>query len=192
MRRWARVRRSAAHALAGDAAAASVCEAVLVADFMTRLPKAEIGAELLVAGYWPVGSELDCRPLLGRLVASGWGCVLPVVTDTDSALLFRCWRPGERLVPGYFSIPEPVESARTANPALVLVPLLAFDRAGHRLGQGAGFYDRTLASLRRVGSVLAVGLAFAAQEVAALPDEPHDQRLDWIVTENGAFPAQTN
>jgi 5-formyltetrahydrofolate cyclo-ligase len=141
----------------------------------------------IVAGYWPVGSELDCRPLLHGLDAAGWGCVLPVVVGATLALRFRSWRPGQPLETGGWRIPEPAASAPDIIPTVVLVPMVAFDRAGHRLGQGGGHYDRTLAALRSRGSVLAVGLAFAVQEEPALPAEPHDQPLDWLVTENGAL-----
>ncbi len=146
-------------------------------------------ADRVVAGYWPVGFELDGRPLLLGLSAAGWALALPVVTAPDAPLAFRSWRPDDLLVAGGYGIPEPAPSAPLVRPAVVLVPLLAFDRAGHRLGQGAGHYDRTLAALRMPGSapVLAVGLAFAAQEVPAVPASVHDQRLDWIVTEQGAI-----
>ena len=144
-------------------------------------------ADRVVAGYWPVGSELDCRPLLHQLRNAGWRCALPVVTAPALPLTFRLWRPDDGLVAGHYGIPEPPPSAAPCRPAVVLVPLVAFDRAGHRLGQGAGHYDRTLAALRASGPVLAIGLAFAVQEEPALPVEPHDQPLDWIVTEAGAL-----
>jgi 5-formyltetrahydrofolate cyclo-ligase len=125
--------------------------------------------------------------LLLRLLAAGWDCALPAVPAPGAALAFRRWRPDHDLVAGGYGIPEPPPSAPPLRPAALLVPLLAFDRAGHRLGQGAGHYDRTLAELRAAGPLLALGLAFAVQEEPALPAEPHDQRLDWIVTEAGAL-----
>ncbi|HEX7008052.1 MAG TPA: 5-formyltetrahydrofolate cyclo-ligase, partial [Alphaproteobacteria bacterium] len=104
-------------------------------------------------------------------------------------LVFRRWRPGQTFVAGSLGEPAPPPDAPEVKPELLLVPLLAFDRRGYRLGYGGGYFDRTIAMLRAapdmagVGGVLAVGLAYAAQEVPALPTEGHDQRLDWIVTE---------
>jgi len=135
-----------------------------------------------VSGFWPTRSEVDITPLLTALVQDGHPVGLPVMQGRGKPLLFRRWRPGVVLVPGPFSIPVPDESAEPIVPSLVIVPLLAFDAAGYRLGYGGGYYDRTLAVLRRAGRVLAVGVAFAAQEVAAVPRESFDQPLDWIVT----------
>lgn len=139
-----------------------------------------------IGGYWPSGSELDCRPLLRALVGRHV-CSLPVVVAPRAPLAFRVWKPDSILVPGRFSIPVPSGSAAPVTPDVLLVPLLAFDRRGHRLGQGGGYYDRTLAALRAAAPVLAVGLAYAAQELAAVPRGAHDQPLDWIVTERSAF-----
>ncbi|MEQ9607693.1 MAG: 5-formyltetrahydrofolate cyclo-ligase, partial [Kiloniellaceae bacterium] len=100
------------------------------------------------------------------------------------------WRPGEPLQPAGFGTREPPQSAPLVQPGLLLVPLLAFDAAGYRLGYGGGFYDRSLALLRRAGDILAVGLAFAAQQVPAVPREPTDQPLDLVVTERGAITPQ--
>jgi 5-formyltetrahydrofolate cyclo-ligase len=108
---------------------------------------------------------------------------LPVVTARGLPLGFRRWRPGDVLVSGAFGLLVPGPSAEPVMPQLVLVPLLAFDRQGGRLGYGAGFYDRTLAVLRAAGPVIAIGVAYADQEVPAVPVEPHDQPLDWIATE---------
>ena len=178
-----RARRRRAEAFAGGADVPAV-----VAGLAQRagiLAASRNGA--VVAGYWPIRDELDCRPLLANLAEIGWECALPVVIDDNGPLVFRRWRLDEALVPGRFGIAEPCALCPAVTPDVVLVPMLAFDRNGHRLGHGAGYYDRTLAELRRRHpAVLAVGLAFAAQEVHALPAEPHDQRLDWIVTEAGA------
>ncbi len=140
----------------------------------------------VIAGYWPHQTELDCRPLLARACEIGRTCVLPVVDSASNHLIFRRWRPGDVLTTGRHDIREPASDAATFRPDVVIVPLLAFDRRGYRLGYGAGFYDKTLSYLRRQGSVLAVGYAFAAQEVENVPHDQHDQRLDWIVTETGA------
>ncbi|MBP2227021.1 5-formyltetrahydrofolate cyclo-ligase [Azospirillum agricola] len=138
----------------------------------------------VVGGYWPLGSELDARPALIHLRTLGHGVALPVSGPRGTALLFRDWDPDEPAVAGRYGILEPGEGrAVVPHPSVLLVPLLAFDRGGHRLGYGAGYYDRTLDVLRAAGPVLAVGVAFAAQEVATVPSADHDERLDWIVTE---------
>ena len=183
-----RRRRLAWHA-GGGAAASAVVVAVAEAGFLPDpIGRYHVGSGSVdvVAGYWPVGCELDCRPLLQWFGAAGWDCALPVVVGAAAPLRFRRWRPGEPLVAGGGGIPEPASSAPEVSPSVVLVPLVAFDRAGRRLGQGAGHYDRTLAVLRARAPVLVVGLAFAVQEEPALPAAPHDQPLDWIVTEQGA------
>ena len=122
----------------------------------------------VVAGYEPIGSELDPRPLLASLAAYGALVTLPVVVGPDAPLEF-----------------ERTDRSGAATPDLIIAPLLAFDRAGGRLGQGGGHYDRTIAALRARGSVFVIGLAYAGQEVAAVPREAHDQRLDAILTELG-------
>ena len=178
LRRQARTARAAAWAADGAGAALAVCRTVL--------DNALVPAGATLGGYWPVGSELDCRPLLHALHEAGCWCALPVVNAADQPLRFRLWRPGDSLAPGRAGCLEPSGNAPEILPEALLVPLLGFDAAGYRLGQGGGFYDRTLAAMRGSGdSVLAIGLAFAVQELPALPAESHDQRLDWIVTEAG-------
>jgi len=140
-----------------------------------------------VAGYWPLGSELDVRPLLLHLRSFGRSVALPVSGPRGQALTFRAWDPAEPLAAGRYGIHEPGADRPEVVPGVLLVPLLAFDRTGHRLGYGAGYYDRTLDALRAVRPVLAVGVAFAAQEVEAVPCAGHDERLDWIVTERVAL-----
>ncbi len=141
-----------------------------------------------VSAYWPRGSELDVRPLLHRLHEGGKVCMLPVVVGRDRPLVFRRWHPGTRLVEGGFRVLTPGPEAAEGVPSVVLCPLLAFDRQGYRLGHGGGYYDRTLRALRADGSVTAVGVGYAAQEVPAVPRGATDQRLDGIVTELGAVP----
>ncbi len=141
----------------------------------------------VVAGYWPMGSELDARPLLHQLRAEGYVCALPVVAERNKPLIFRRWRPGMALQKGSLGTRHPATSARTLIPDLLLAPLLAFDGDGYRLGYGGGFYDRTLVELRRRGTVLAVGIAFSIQRVERLPRDNFDQPLDWIVTEESAI-----
>ncbi len=142
----------------------------------------------MAAAYYPVRSEFDCMPLLRRVAAEGWILALPVIAG-PAPLQFREWTFGVALEPGPFGIPEPVHTPH-AVPDVLLVPLLAFDPRGYRLGYGGGHYDRTLAALRGAGGVTAVGLAFDAQEVAELPVCPYDEPLDWILTSSGAKSAK--
>ncbi len=132
----------------------------------------------VVAGYWPLPGEIDVRPLLWALAGRGHSIALPITPAAGGVLTFHRWRPDQTLRPGRFGTSEPEPDLM--RPDLVLVPLLAFDRAGFRLGYGGGFYDRTLAGLPAVRTV---GCAFACQEVQAVPREPHDRRLDLIATE---------
>ena len=127
-----------------------------------------------IAGYWPIRGEIDPRPLL---LALGRPIALPVTGPRGSALEFRLWRPGDELVPGPFGLSEP--TGPRAEPDVLLVPLLAFDACGRRLGYGGGYYDRTIAAT----GALAIGAAYAAQEVAAVPVGPDDRPLAGIVTE---------
>ncbi|MDQ0465130.1 5-formyltetrahydrofolate cyclo-ligase [Caulobacter ginsengisoli] len=138
----------------------------------------------IVAGYRPFRDEIDPLPLMLKLAAAGARLALPVTPPRDqpSSLTFHAWSPGEALAAGGFGVHEPT-GGEVVIPDLILVPLLAFDRRGHRLGYGQGHFDRTLEALRKTGAITAVGLAYAGQEVAGLPDEPHDQALDAILTE---------
>ncbi|MBM3511991.1 MAG: 5-formyltetrahydrofolate cyclo-ligase, partial [Alphaproteobacteria bacterium] len=148
-----------------------------------------VPAGTAVSAYWPLAEELDVRALMAALDAAGAVVALPVVAGRDQALAFRRWRPGLALVGAVFGTYEPPPGAPAVVPSIVIVPMLAFDRAGHRLGYGAGFYDRTLRALRAqptAAPVVAVGVGFAAQEVAQVPHGPGDERLDWIVTERAA------
>ena len=176
IRRLARARRLAAQA-AGPEAAQHMRD-VFLAHFR-QFPKVPIG------GYCAVGSEMDLRPLLDVLAVSGLELALPCVVAQDQPLLFRSWRPGERLVSGpYGHILEPAPDAPPVRPAIVLTPLLAFDRFGHRAGNGAGYYDRTADHWREEGhDAIFIGIAYACQEFPAVPFAPHDLRLDGVVTE---------
>ena len=135
--------------------------------------------------YHPTGSEMDPRPLLPLLHRAGARPALPAACARDEVLVFRLWDEAVRLSPDAFGIPAPPAMAPRLEPDLVITPVLGFDRAGRRLGQGAGHYDRTLAKLRAQKPVFVIGLAFSGQEVDTLPDEPHDERLDAILTETG-------
>ena len=136
----------------------------------------------LVGGFWPMGDEIDIRPLMRRLSDAGHSLALPVTPRRGQPLIFRRWAWGETLVSGRFGTSIPAETAETVTPEALLVPLLAFDERGCRLGYGGGFYDRTLAGLP---GIWAVGVAFAAQQVAKVPSGAHDVFLHGIATEAG-------
>jgi 5-formyltetrahydrofolate cyclo-ligase len=142
-----------------------------------------IGPGMLIAGYSPIRSEIDPIPLMRALAAQGALLALPVIAARDRPLIFRAWSPGETLARGQFGILEPLPEATELIPDIVLVPLAAFDRLGHRIGYGAGHYDRSLAPLRAARKVVAIGVAFAAQEIEAVPMQPHDVALDYVLTE---------
>jgi 5-formyltetrahydrofolate cyclo-ligase len=139
----------------------------------------------VVSAYWPYRTEIDPRPLMQRFESAGARLALPATPAKGSGdpLRFQSWSFGDRLHPRAFGVREPPPSAETVEPDILLIPLLAFDRQGGRLGYGAGHYDRTLERLRAQKSVLAIGLAFAAQEIERVPMDTHDQRLDAILTE---------
>jgi|TARA_R110001606_G_scaffold3642_25_gene16669 5-formyltetrahydrofolate cyclo-ligase len=137
----------------------------------------------IISLYWPLGTELDTRSLLHALHERGVTCALPVVEKKDHPLAFRKWEPDTVLESGTFKVLVPAKSAPYVTPTLVITPMLAFDAAGYRLGYGGGFYDRTLEKLKREGDCVAVGYAYAAQEVAEVVTDRYDHRLDWVVTE---------
>ncbi len=178
LRREAAARRVPVHAAAGaDAAAALV----------GRLAEVGIADGALLAAYWPIRDEIDPRAALEALHGLGHRCCLPVVTGPGAPLLFRAWRPGDALATAPFGTRVPRDAAPEVVPEVLLVPLLAFDARGYRLGYGGGYYDRTLAALRAANpATLALGLAYAAQEIDAVPHGAMDARLDWIVTEREA------
>ncbi|MEM9704905.1 MAG: 5-formyltetrahydrofolate cyclo-ligase [Pseudomonadota bacterium] len=156
------------------------------ANFMSSI---ETRPGACVALYFPVKGELDTWPLAEALFADGLEVALPVVFGRRKPLIFRRYTEGQTLIKGRFGIDTPDETAPEVTPDIVVTPLLAFDREGRRLGYGGGFYDRTLEMLRNNRKTIAVGFAFASQEVDAVPTGPLDQRLDWVVTERAAFPA---
>jgi len=142
-----------------------------------------------VSGYWPIGVEANVMPLLQALGRRGLTMALPVVPGRGEPLTFRRWREGDAMGTGPFGIREPLPESPVVEPDLLLVPLLAFDRSGGRLGYGGGYYDRTLAGLRARKPILAVGVAYAAQECDTVPCGETDVPLDWIVTEAAAIRA---
>ena len=120
-----------------------------------------------------------------RLLGEGYTLALPVMEAKGRPLVFRTWAPGEALAETMWGIREPLPTAQQVEPDVVLGPLLAFDAEGYRLGYGGGFYDRTLARLRKLKTVVAVGLAYDGQRVDAVPHVDYDERLDWVLTPNG-------
>jgi len=180
----AAARATRAQAAAADRAAGSPAARALRDRVLALLAgQAPLPAGTAISAYWPMGDEIDPRPLMEALAGRGIGLALPAIRAAGQPLDFRTWRPGDPLRPAGFGTQEPLPAAPLVQPALLLVPLLAFDAEGYRLGYGGGFYDRSLALLRRAGDILAVGVAFAAQQVARVPREPTDQPLDLVVTE---------
>jgi 5-formyltetrahydrofolate cyclo-ligase len=143
-----------------------------------------IAAGLIVSGFMPLKSEINPLPLMRKLADQGAGLALPVVAGRGQPLVMRAWAWGEPLASGVWGIREPKPDAAEVEPDILLVPLLAFDCAGHRIGYGAGYYDMTVARLRARKAVTAVGIAFAAQGVPAVPSTPRDERLDLVLTEH--------
>lgn len=135
------------------------------------------------AAYWPIRSELSPVPLLEALAAAGFRTALPRMKSATRVLSFHVWAPGDALVKGPLGLSEPAADAAALDPAILFLPLLAFDAAGGRLGYGGGHYDATLAQARAQGAVAAVGLAYDLQEAVGLPIEPHDAALDAVLTE---------
>jgi 5-formyltetrahydrofolate cyclo-ligase len=138
-----------------------------------------------VSGFLPIGEELDPAPLMLRLSAEGYGLCLPVMEAKGKPLLFRAWKPGDVLEEVMWGIREPQPTAPLVEPDVLLSPLLAFDARGYRLGYGGGFYDRTLARLRGIKTVVAIGLALDEQKVDAVPHADYDERVDWVLTPSG-------
>lgn len=153
--------------------------------FMHSIP---LPPQSVVAAYQAFEDEMDPSPLLAALAQAGHPLCLPVVTGKNTSLIFRAYKPGDRLEPGTLRILEPLPSQPELTPDILLVPLLAFDRKGHRLGYGGGFYDRTLSLMaRQQHPILTYGLAYAAQEIEAVPVGRYDRRLNGIITEIEAF-----
>jgi 5-formyltetrahydrofolate cyclo-ligase len=137
----------------------------------------------VVSVYWPIRSELNTRPLIEALSQKGYQVVLPVMHKVRHPLVFREFSPGDDLVKGPFGLSEPADDKPARDPDIVFSPLAAFDRKGFRLGYGGGIYDATLAELRPRKKVIVIGLAYSRQEADRVPTEPHDERLDYLMTE---------
>ena len=139
-----------------------------------------------VSGFWPIREEIDIRPLLVEFANEGCQLALPVVQGKGKPLLFRAWRPGDPLEAGVFGTLQPSAKHEVVEPDALIVPLLACDDDGWRLGYGGGFYDRTLADLRARKKIIAVGVGFDDQLVPEVPRGPGDQRVDWLLTDKRA------
>jgi 5-formyltetrahydrofolate cyclo-ligase len=174
VRRDAAARRDALPAAERAAAAAAIAA--------RPLPVA-VPAGAIVSGFSPLKSEINPVPLMRAFADAGARLALPVVAGRGKPLTMRAWAFGEPLVSGVWGIREPPLSAPDVFPDILIVPLLAFDRTGHRIGYGAGYYDMTIARLRGVKPVIAVGIAYAAQEIAEIPTTERDARLDFVLTE---------
>ena len=138
---------------------------------------------VIVAGFSPMKTEINPIPLMRKFAEAGCRLALPCIVGRGHALIMRSWDFGAPLESGQWGIREPVKDAAEVAPDILIVPLAAFDRAGNRIGYGAGYYDMTLAALRAKKSVVAIGIAFAAQEVGRVPATDRDERLDFVLTE---------
>jgi len=176
--------REAAKARRRELAAATPDAGRRLADWLA--PHLLSDTEGPVAGYVACNGEIDPADILERLHGAGRAIALPALVAPDAPLDFRAYSPGDVLEPGpAYGIPQPAATARTIRPAVLLVPLLAFDRTGHRLGYGGGFYDRTIAALDGGDAPVTIGLAYAGQEVSDMPTQLHDRPLDMVATETG-------
>lgn len=170
-------RRAAAFAAHGASAGARLATHGL--SFLDLAPDA------IISGFSAIRDEIDAAPLLARLHAAGHPLGLPVMQGKGLPLLFRTWSPGDAMGKVQWGIAEPLPDKPVLEPDVVLVPLLAFDAAGHRLGYGGGFYDRTLTRLRAIKPVVAVGVAYDQLKVDAVPHRSYDEPLDWVLTPSG-------
>ncbi len=172
--------RSKIAALRDGAAAAARLKDNFLAAF-------EVQSDQSVAAYWPFRDEIDVRPLLAALEAMGCNCLLPVMIGRKEPLQFHQWKPGDVLESSRFGVLEPSKFHPSTTPDVVILPLLAFDRHGMRLGYGGGYYDRTLNALRRKGEVLAIGVAYHDQEMDDIPHDAYDQKMDALVTDQAVI-----
>jgi 5-formyltetrahydrofolate cyclo-ligase len=156
---------------------------VLAARGLGFLPSLAPGS--VVSGFASMPDELRAWPLLRRLNQDGYRLCLPVMQGKGKPLIFRAWQPGDAMDQGVWGIVEPKADKLELEPDVLIVPLLAFDVAGRRLGYGGGFYDRTLRALRAKKPIIAVGLAYDEQKIDAVPHLDYDERLDWVLTPSG-------
>lgn len=143
----------------------------------------ELTLDQMVAAYWPIRDEIDCRPVLAHLMDNFQPVCLPAVVGDEVPLVFRRWEVGAALYEAGFGTLGPPEEAATVVPDVIIIPLLGFDKNGNRLGYGKGHYDRTIAAMTK--KPILIGYAFAAQNLPDIPAEQHDVPLNYLVTENG-------
>jgi len=187
--RKADIRREAvAHRDALPAAERAAAAATIAAR---PLPVA-VAPGAIVSGFSPLKSEINPVPLMRAFAAAGAGLALPVVAGRGKPLTMRAWDFGAPLVSGVWGIREPPPAAPEVFPDILVVPLLAFDRRGRRIGYGAGYYDMTIARLRGMKAVTAIGIAYAAQEIAEVPTTPRDAALDLVLTEREVIDLRKN
>jgi 5-formyltetrahydrofolate cyclo-ligase len=137
----------------------------------------------IVSGFMAMKSEINPLPLMRKLAEAGAKLALPAIKGRGHPLIMRAYAFGDELARGQWGIREPKPEAAAVDPDIIIVPLAAFDRAGHRIGYGAGYYDMTIHALRARKPVTTIGLAFAVQEISQVPAAPHDERLDFVLTE---------
>ncbi len=162
---------------------AHAAASVIRASALELVEKLSVDRDPVVSVYWPIRSEMNTRPLIEALYDSGFKVVLPVMIAVKHPLIFRAFAPDDELMKGPYGLFEPSPEKPALDPSIVFAPLAAFDRKGFRMGYGGGIYDATLTALRAKHPVAAIGLAYAVQEADAVPTEPHDQKLDYIITE---------
>lgn len=170
-------RRASAHAHHGAAAGAALAQHGLA--FLDLAPG------VVISGFSAIRDEIDPAALLKRLGREGHSLALPVMQGKGLPLLFRAWTPGDEMHAARWGIAEPLSTRPELQPDVVLVPLLAFDAHGYRLGYGGGFYDRTLERLRALKPVVTVGIGYDELKIDAVPHLDYDQRLDWVLTPSG-------
>jgi 5-formyltetrahydrofolate cyclo-ligase len=147
----------------------------------------DIAPGTIVSGFMPMKSEINPLPLLRKLADRGAQLALPAIDGRGKPLIMRAWTFGDALKAGQWGIREPVPEAPAADPDILIVPLACFDRAGHRIGYGAGYYDMTINALRAKKKVVAIGMAFAIQEIPRVPATERDEQLDLVLTEREAI-----
>jgi 5-formyltetrahydrofolate cyclo-ligase len=174
LRNEALLRRDALPAAQRQAAA----ETIATRQFPVAVPRGAV-----VSGFMPMKSEINPLPLLKRLAAEGAGLALPVVAGRGRPLIMRAWEFGAPLDAGVWGIRQPKADTPEIDPDILIVPLAAFDRAGHRIGYGAGYYDMTITRLRKIKPVTVIGIGFALQEIPRVPATERDARLDLVLTE---------
>lgn len=144
-----------------------------------------VAKQSVVAGFWPIGSEIDPRIALNDLSRRGYILALPIIEAENQPLVFKQFELGDELHAGMFKTKEPNNNAPSLEPDIILVPLLAFDAGGGRLGYGGGYYDRTIEKYKKIKNIITIGIAFAGQLVRSVPHDDHDIHLDYILTERG-------